>query len=151
MRALLRNTSLQTLDLSGNYIKIDDNVAKVIAQVLEQNTSLKILDLSDNEISDSALKIIAAALARNTSLTTLDLETDTHTDTSEAASINHQIQCFIRRNQLMAQDEKNATIRRKVVNAGTFFGGPESRLCRSTPTSSAPLGKTMIYYLNRLI
>ncbi|KAL9965559.1 hypothetical protein ACROYT_G029373 [Oculina patagonica] len=69
--ALQRNTSLTVLDLSGN--NIGDHGATALAEALQRNTSLTVLYLLMNKIGDHGATGLAEALQRNTSLTVLDL------------------------------------------------------------------------------
>ena len=69
----LRNDdkSLKVLYLHNN--NISDAGAKELAQALKVNNSLTVLDLYNNNISDVGAKEIAQALKVNNSLTVLDL------------------------------------------------------------------------------
>ena len=58
--ALKNNTSLKNLDLSGN--NIGDDGAKAIAEALKKNTSLKSVNLSWCDIGDDGIEAIAEAL-----------------------------------------------------------------------------------------
>ncbi|TYJ53131.1 hypothetical protein B9479_006254 [Cryptococcus floricola] len=61
---------LMTLDLKGNDIRTG---VSYIAQVLKRNRTLKVLNLSSNNIPPSGLVLLAEALKYNTTLETLDL------------------------------------------------------------------------------
>ena len=70
-QALGGNTHVTTLRL-GN--KIGDAGAKALAQMLEHNTTLEVLDLSGNvSISAHGIKSLAKVLETNTTLTSLNL------------------------------------------------------------------------------
>ncbi|XP_015759265.1 PREDICTED: uncharacterized protein LOC107338542 [Acropora digitifera] len=73
-QALRVNTSVSSLDLSGN--NIFDEGANSLAQVLRVNTSLSTLDLSGNFIGIEGANSISQALRINTSLSSLDLDTN---------------------------------------------------------------------------
>ncbi|KAK8870050.1 hypothetical protein IAR55_000620 [Kwoniella newhampshirensis] len=64
---------LLTLDLKSNEIR---NGVGYIAQVLKRNRTLKVLNLSDNQIGPSGLTAIAEALKYNSTLETLDLSSN---------------------------------------------------------------------------
>ncbi|OCF72201.1 hypothetical protein I204_07466 [Kwoniella mangroviensis CBS 8886] len=64
---------LLTLDLKSNEIK---NGVNYIAQVLKRNRTLKVLNLSDNQIGPSGLVALAEALKYNSTLETLDLSSN---------------------------------------------------------------------------
>ena len=70
-QALAVNTSLTTLNLSRNSIGAEG--ATTLSQALAVNTSLTTLDLSDNSIRSEGATSLSQALAVNTSLTTLNL------------------------------------------------------------------------------
>ncbi|GBG34278.1 Nucleotide-binding oligomerization domain-containing protein 2 [Hondaea fermentalgiana] len=70
--ALVKNSSLQTLELQDN--EIGDGGAKALADALAKNSSLQTLSLSHNYIVDGGAKALADALAKNSSLQTLGLE-----------------------------------------------------------------------------
>ncbi|WVQ71367.1 hypothetical protein IAR50_000896 [Cryptococcus sp. DSM 104548] len=61
---------LMTLDLKGNDIRTG---VSYIAQVLKRNRTLKVLNLSSNNITPSGLVLLAEALKYNSTLETLDL------------------------------------------------------------------------------
>ena len=69
--ALEKNTTLNVLDLYDN--NIGDKGATRIAEALEKNTSLKELYLGFNNIGDEGAKRLAEALEKNTSLNVLGL------------------------------------------------------------------------------
>ena len=71
-QALRSNSTLTTLDLSGN--KIEDTGATAIAEALKSNFTLTTLDLHGNEIEDKGAAAIAHALIYNSILTTLSLQ-----------------------------------------------------------------------------
>ena len=70
-QALAANTSLTTLNLSLNFIGAEG--ATSLSQALAVNTSLTTLYLSHNSISNAGATSLSQALEVNTSLTTLDL------------------------------------------------------------------------------
>ena len=73
-RSLEHNTSLEELDLSGNSQLAEGDseaVGCAIERMLNGNRTLKVLNLSDCEITDSIVKCILTGLAKNTSLVTL--------------------------------------------------------------------------------
>ncbi|XP_067050400.1 NLR family CARD domain-containing protein 3-like isoform X2 [Acropora muricata] len=69
--ALRVNTSLTSLDLSGN--SIGSKGASSLSEVLRVNTSLTSLCLTDNSIGAEGASSLSEALRVNTSLTSLDL------------------------------------------------------------------------------
>ena len=69
--ALTVNTSLTSLDLSGN--SIDDGGASSLTEALRVNTSLTSLGLDGNSIGDEGASSLSEALRVNTSLTSLHL------------------------------------------------------------------------------
>ena len=71
-RLLEENTTLTTLDLSDNDLTAKAGAA--IARALKRNRTLTTLDLSDNDLlMAEGGKAIASALHSNTTLTSLDL------------------------------------------------------------------------------
>jgi Ran GTPase-activating protein (RanGAP) involved in mRNA processing and transport len=72
-RVLMQNTTLKTLYM--NHCKISDDVIQAIANALEKNNTLTILNLSDNDnnINFDGVKAIANALEKNSTLTILNL------------------------------------------------------------------------------
>ena len=75
-RSLEHNTSLEELDLSGNSQLAEgdsDAVGCAIERMLNVNRTLKVLDLSDCNITDPIVKHILTGLNKNTSLVTLDM------------------------------------------------------------------------------
>ena len=89
--ALAVNTSLTTLDLSGNFIGAEG--ATFLSQALVVNTSLTTLDLSMNSIGAEGATLLSQTLPVNTSLTTLDLSDNSigaegATSLSQALTVN---------------------------------------------------------------
>lgn len=76
------------LDLNHNTITAEG--ARLIANVLNQNTSLKVLRFWHNYLLDSGASFIVQALCSNTTLTTLCLASNGLTDTC-AADIAHML------------------------------------------------------------
>ena len=70
---LKENSTIEVVDLSENYI-IGVEGAKVIAEALKQNASLQKLYLSSNSIGAEGAKAIAEALKENRSLQKLNLQ-----------------------------------------------------------------------------
>ena len=70
-KALEKNTSLEVLNLDGNYIGSEGGIT--IGQGLEKNTSLKKLILYQNYIGDEGAIAIGNALEKNISLQELNL------------------------------------------------------------------------------
>ena len=90
-QALAVNTSLTTLNLSGNCIGPEG--ATSLSQALALNTSLTTLDLSVNGIRPEGATLLFRALAVNTSLTTLNLSgnsigAEDATSLSQALAVN---------------------------------------------------------------
>lgn len=71
LKSFETNAAITTLNLSRNYIQ--DDGAKIIANVLKTNATLKNLCLDYNLINDKGIKKIASALSKNLTLTTLSL------------------------------------------------------------------------------
>ena len=72
-QALQHNTALVHLDLQDNDMCISDEVAVCIAEVLESNRSLQILNICSNEIESMGFDCIAKSLELNTTLRKLYL------------------------------------------------------------------------------
>lgn len=70
-RALKRNTSLKTLNLSGN--QFGEFGSRKLRKSLKKNSTLKTLILESVTLGDYGAKKISRALKKNTSLTTLIL------------------------------------------------------------------------------
>ena len=70
-QVLKANSSLTSLDLSGNAIR--QSGASCLSDALIANSSLTSLCLSGNEIGDDGASCLSQALIANSSLTTLDL------------------------------------------------------------------------------
>ena len=70
-QVLKANSSLTSLDLSGNAIR--QSGASCLSDALIANSSLTSLCLSGNEIGDNGASCLSQALIANSSLTTLDL------------------------------------------------------------------------------
>lgn len=70
--ALGRNTTVENLDISGNHV--NSKCAKEFRRVLEENRSLKHLNMSNTSMSDNGVCYIAAALFSNNTLQSLQLE-----------------------------------------------------------------------------
>ena len=68
---LQENTTVKVLDLYNTGI--GDTAAEALAQMLDSNTSLERLDLSSNKIGDAGAKVLAEALYHNSTLKNLDL------------------------------------------------------------------------------
>ena len=68
-KALCNNTSLKTLDVSGNKLGMEGSVA--LAEMLSCNKSLTELSIGGCRISKAGLREIARGLLQNTSLKTL--------------------------------------------------------------------------------
>ena len=68
MKAIQTNTctNLKLLDISSNNL-FADNVAVVIGECLTCNTTLEVLDISKNYITDRGIKIIANTIQANAS------------------------------------------------------------------------------------
>ena len=76
-RSLEHNTSLEELDLSGNWRLADGDcevVGCAIERMLNVNKTLKVLNISGCNITDPIAKHILTGLTKNTSLVTLDME-----------------------------------------------------------------------------
>ena len=69
---LQENTTVKVLDLYNTGI--GDTAAEALAQMLDSNTSLEQLDLSSNEIGDAGAKVLAEALYHNSTLKNLYLD-----------------------------------------------------------------------------
>ena len=75
-RSLEHSTSLEELDLSGNSRLLDGDseaVGCAIERMLNVTTTLKILNLSDCNVTDPIAKHILTGLTKNTSLVTLEM------------------------------------------------------------------------------
>ncbi|GLJ45421.1 hypothetical protein SUGI_0956290 [Cryptomeria japonica] len=70
--ALVRNTTVENLDISGNHV--NSKCAQELRRVLEQNRTLTHLNMSNTSMSDKGVYCIAAALFTNKSLQSLQLE-----------------------------------------------------------------------------
>lgn len=68
---LQKNTALTSLDLTEN--NINDEGAACLAQVLEKNTALRVLKLEMNYISDHGIEKLCEALSKNTNLQILEI------------------------------------------------------------------------------
>ena len=76
-RSLEHNTSLEELDLSQNRQLAEadsEAVGCAIERMLNVNRTLKVLNLSGCNVTDSILKCILTGLTKNTSLVKLDME-----------------------------------------------------------------------------
>ena len=75
-RSLEHNTSLEELDLSGNSQLAEGDceaVGYAIERMLNLNTTLRVLNLSDCQVTDPIAKHIPTGLTKNISLVTLDI------------------------------------------------------------------------------
>ena len=75
-RSLEHNTSLEELDLSQNSQLAEDDseaVGCAIERMLNVNRTLKVLNLSDCQVTDPIVKHILTGLMKNTSLVTLNM------------------------------------------------------------------------------
>ena len=76
-RSLEHNTSLEELDLSGSWQLAEGDseaVGCAIERMLNMNRTLKILNLSDCNITEPVVKHILTGLTKNTSLVKLNIE-----------------------------------------------------------------------------
>ena len=71
--ALVTNTSLTELYLSGCSIAVSEDNGPVLTEMLRRNNTLKVLSLSVNILTDSACQYIATGLKENTSLRQLNI------------------------------------------------------------------------------
>ncbi len=72
--ALITNSSLVELNLYGCFVKITDENGPVLREMLQRNSTLKVLDLSVNpQLSDTGVAFIAEGLKQNSSLRVLKL------------------------------------------------------------------------------
>ena len=71
LRDLVNNTTLKELDLSWNDICLD--WVKTISEGLKNNSTLTVFKLIGNDIKDDGAKVISKALEGNTTLKELDL------------------------------------------------------------------------------
>ena len=94
---LKKNSSLEKLNLSKNEIKITNEGAKMIAEALQLNTTLKQLDLSINKIFDDGATAISNVLKSNITLQELNISHNNITNKgitkiTEAIQINSTLQ-----------------------------------------------------------
>ena len=82
-QALHHNSTLHVLDLSNN--SISDAGAVALAQALHHNSILRRLDLSNNNISDAGAVALAQALHHNSTLTWLPLSNNSISDAGAVA------------------------------------------------------------------
>ena len=87
-KAFSVNSSLTTLDLSGNCIGVSEGAC--LSQALAVNSSLTNLDLSENRIGDSGAASLSKALKVNSSLTNLNLS-ENRIGYSGAASLSQAL------------------------------------------------------------
>lgn len=99
-KLLQNNTSLKTLNLCHNNIKPD--AMKCLRTVLQKNTTLEKIILSINGIGDEGLEYIKEGLKKNTTLKKLDL-------TYNSGSTKNNIEKFIEEIK-----ESNTTLRLKI-------------------------------------
>ena len=78
LKGVAKSSSLQVLDLG--YNSITDEGAEALAAGLKANSSLQVLDLGYNEITDEGAEALAAGLKANSSLQQLDLKFNKITD-----------------------------------------------------------------------
>ena len=71
--ALVTNTSLTELSLSNCSIEISEDNGPALAEMLRRNNTLKVLDLSANSLTDTVCHYISSVLEENTSLRELNL------------------------------------------------------------------------------
>ena len=83
---LIKNITLETLNLSWNLLRFDS--AAAIGRALKHNSSLKSLNLRDNSFAEAGAAEIGASLIDNNTLTCLDLSNNSVT-TRAAAVIAH--------------------------------------------------------------
>lgn len=76
--SLLTNTTLQLLNYQENSFSVTAEVGKAFVEVLQQNSTLKSLDLSWTDMGPHVAVEIAQALPFNTSLTELTLTNNNH-------------------------------------------------------------------------
>ena len=96
-QVLKANSSLTSLDLSGNAIR--QSGASCLSDALIANSSLTSLCLSGNEIGDDGASCLSQALIVNSSLTTLDLSRCSISQSgasclSHALEANSSLRCF---------------------------------------------------------
>ena len=87
--ALHHNSTLRKLDLSNNNISNAGAVA--LAQALHHNSTLRKLDLSNNNISDGGAVALAQALHHNTTLESLGLSTNNTSNNAIGREGTHQL------------------------------------------------------------
>ncbi|KAF1322620.1 hypothetical protein FI667_g11116, partial [Globisporangium splendens] len=74
LRAMRTNTSVRLLDLSNNHLT--DAIGKSVGKMLEKNKALRPLNLGFNELTPRSLGAIGNALKQNCVLTSLVLESN---------------------------------------------------------------------------
>lgn len=119
--ALENNTSLKELILDNN--KIDDKGALFLAKALRRNHSLTVLSLENNKIGDLGIHAFAEMLSVNKRLTKLSLRNNKSFPSSCTASIE-QIVAGLERNNKLAIIAGREQVSRKVLITYSVFAFP---------------------------